>query len=420
MKPIPTPAPVAALLAAAQGAVFATSQHIAKQFEKTHNHVIRDIEAHLTGNVVAPPGFFTRSSYVDSGGRTCPCYDLSKDGFILLAFGYTGSRAMGQQLDYIARFNAMTDELAALVPPIFKSERYCMPATNLPALKPEVFIRDGNVFATSLNVAAQFDREHRNVLRDIDVLVATAKSEENSQESEMLSGEQLVPAGFFVPSSYTVEGGQTYRSYELSKNGFNLLAMGFKGRKALAYKISYISAFDAMETLLRAQQEAALTLAAKPAAKPRVKGSTAAATARAPSSAQLREARLTAEWGLRQLPHLSDASRQMAIASVLDMIDVHLPAPVLDSNLYDCNAVCKLLDMSSYHLPRDPIYKRLKQAPYGQWVGSKDGNGNDRPNWNWNELGVSMLIAAFSKPAEASGPKEPDDTDPRVVRFNQH
>lgn len=39
--------------------------------------------------------------------------------------------------------------------------------------------------------------------------------------------------------------------YIIDKDGFTLLAMGFTGKKALAFKIDYIKAFNRMEANLK-------------------------------------------------------------------------------------------------------------------------------------------------------------------------
>jgi phage antirepressor YoqD-like protein len=45
--------------------------------------------------------------------------------------------------------------------------------------------------------------------------------------------------------------GQTYRAFDMSRDGFALLAMGFTGAKALKFKIAYIEAFNTMEARLQ-------------------------------------------------------------------------------------------------------------------------------------------------------------------------
>lgn len=103
--------------------------------------------------------------------------------------------------------------------------------------QPVVFAKDGEAFATSRDVAAFFGKEHRNVLQSIDNLIA--------QEADLgLLNFQQTP---YVEEST----GQTYRMYEMDRDGFTLLAMGFTGAKALKWKLKYIEAFKAMEAELR-------------------------------------------------------------------------------------------------------------------------------------------------------------------------
>lgn len=114
--------------------------------------------------------------------------------------------------------------------------------------QPVVFARDGEVFASSRDVAAYFGKEHRNVLRDIDALIKTEPDLARRQfdaEGGMLSFEQ---AQYVDP-----QNGQTYRHYVMTRDGFTLLAMGFTGATALKFKIAYIAQFNAMEAELRAR-----------------------------------------------------------------------------------------------------------------------------------------------------------------------
>ena len=39
--------------------------------------------------------------------------------------------------------------------------------------------------------------------------------------------------------------------YEITRDGFTLLAMGFTGKKAMQFKIKYIAAFNEMEAKLK-------------------------------------------------------------------------------------------------------------------------------------------------------------------------
>lgn len=105
---------------------------------------------------------------------------------------------------------------------------------------PIVFARDGEVFANSRDVAVFFGKEHRGVLRDIDNLIAS---------------EPELGLHNFVHGSYKLQstGDQLHRCFDLNRDGFTLLAMGFTGSRALKWKLRYIAAFNAMEAELRSQ-----------------------------------------------------------------------------------------------------------------------------------------------------------------------
>ncbi|EDX5007318.1 Rha family transcriptional regulator, partial [Salmonella enterica subsp. houtenae] len=57
----------------------------------------------------------------------------------------------------------------------------------------------------------------------------------------------------FQPSEYTDSTGRKLPMYQITKNGFVFLVMGFTGKKAAAFKEAYIAEFDRMENELRQQ-----------------------------------------------------------------------------------------------------------------------------------------------------------------------
>lgn len=98
---------------------------VAEKFGKTHEHVVRDIDNLLekvqdvdnqcNPNLDAPQTMF-ELYYEDvpqpnGGFKRAKRYVMNRDGFTLLAMGFTGKRAMKFKLDYIAAFNAMESEL---------------------------------------------------------------------------------------------------------------------------------------------------------------------------------------------------------------------------------------------------------------------------------------------------------------------
>lgn len=98
-----------------------------------------------------------------------------------------------------------------------------------------VYIHNDAAVCDSLQVAEKFEKEHKNVLRDIDILTA-----QNRAVKEM-----------FKVSTYKASNGQTYRKYYMNRDGFSLLTMGFTGPKALEWKLQYINAFNRMESIIR-------------------------------------------------------------------------------------------------------------------------------------------------------------------------
>jgi len=116
---------------------------------------------------------------------------------------------------------------------------------------PIVFIKGGEVFANSRDVASYFDKEHRSVLKSIDDLIA--------QDGD-LGLHNFVQTPYVEP-----QNGQTYRSFDMDREGFELLAMGFTGTKALKWKRSYIRAFKTMEDELRSRPIDPMTVLRDPA-----------------------------------------------------------------------------------------------------------------------------------------------------------
>lgn len=88
-----------------------SSRKIAEVFNKRHDHILRDINKITEPNSGVSEKFnrnnFVLISYKDSTGRKLPEYLLSKDGFTILAMGFTGKKAMKFKEEYINRFNQM-------------------------------------------------------------------------------------------------------------------------------------------------------------------------------------------------------------------------------------------------------------------------------------------------------------------------
>jgi len=94
------------------GHPMASSIDVAKTFGKLHKNVIRDIE-----RLEVPRNWaglnFEPGSYADAQGQMRPMVNMTRDGFTILAMGFTGSKAMRFKIAYIEAFNAMEAELMA-------------------------------------------------------------------------------------------------------------------------------------------------------------------------------------------------------------------------------------------------------------------------------------------------------------------
>lgn len=99
-----------------EGQITTTSTQVAAHFNKRHADVIRAIKRMeipvdyrernfaLTFNEVAGPNGATRKD---------PAYRITRDGFTLLAMGFTGKEAMQWKVAYLTAFNKMEQELLA-------------------------------------------------------------------------------------------------------------------------------------------------------------------------------------------------------------------------------------------------------------------------------------------------------------------
>lgn len=83
-----------------------TSLDIAETFEKEHKRVLQDIRE-LECSEDFRRHNFVQSSYVNCQNKKQPMYYVTRDGFTLLAMGYTGEKAMKFKEGYIRQFNAM-------------------------------------------------------------------------------------------------------------------------------------------------------------------------------------------------------------------------------------------------------------------------------------------------------------------------
>lgn len=87
-----------------------TSLDVAETFEKEHRRVLQDIRD-LKCSEEFRVHNFVQSNYINEQGHKQTMFYLTRDGFTLLAMGYTGEKAMKFKEAYIKQFNTMEKAL---------------------------------------------------------------------------------------------------------------------------------------------------------------------------------------------------------------------------------------------------------------------------------------------------------------------
>ncbi|EPE4932604.1 Rha family transcriptional regulator, partial [Escherichia coli] len=109
---------------------------------------------------------------------------------------------------------------------------------TIPTLtQPEIAIVDGQAVTSSLAVANFFSKRHDDVLKKIRTLECSASF--TARNFSVIS-----------VSDYTDCTGRKLPCYQITRDGFAFLAMGFTGKRAAQFKEAYINAFNQMEKQL--------------------------------------------------------------------------------------------------------------------------------------------------------------------------
>lgn len=90
--------------------VVVSSRMVAERFGKEHKTVLRNIYELTSAQNCA--NLFQEVNLTDSYGRPQPAFLMTRDGFTLLAMGFTGSDALEWKLKYIKAFNDMEAALS--------------------------------------------------------------------------------------------------------------------------------------------------------------------------------------------------------------------------------------------------------------------------------------------------------------------
>lgn len=104
-----------------------------------------------------------------------------------------------------------------------------------------VIMKDKQAVTTSLQVAENFEKQHKHVIEAIE---GKMKSAENSAHYKTM----------FAEGVYKDSRNREQKLYYMNRDGFTFIAMGFTGAKADNFKLAYINAFNEMENYIEQRQ----------------------------------------------------------------------------------------------------------------------------------------------------------------------
>ena len=101
-----------------------TSLQVAESFDKKHRHVLTAIDELKEGVAENWADLFWEDTYVHPQNKqSYRIIYMNRDGFSLLAMGFTGKKALSFKLQYIDAFNKMEKELKDQLPSIPATKR---------------------------------------------------------------------------------------------------------------------------------------------------------------------------------------------------------------------------------------------------------------------------------------------------------
>ena len=107
-----------ALVEVQNGQIVVSSKQVAEHFGKEHKHVLESIREILAVEKSATK-FFVESTFKNRG-KEYPMLLMNRDGFTLLAMGFTGKKALEWKLKYIQAFNIMEEQIKTLLAPSYQ------------------------------------------------------------------------------------------------------------------------------------------------------------------------------------------------------------------------------------------------------------------------------------------------------------
>lgn len=227
-------------LTAEDGTQYVSSRSVAEWTEKRHSDLIRDIEnyiSYLKADEAGPKAetYFVEGTYQIENGRSYKMYWCSSKGCEMIANKMTGKKGVLFTLNSVERLNRIDQEgsfkMDDIFGDIFQTSDNFGNVLNLVEV-------DGVPYTTSRMMALKFNKDHSNVLKELDRI--------NNGVSEI----SLTP--LYIESTYIHEQNkQEYREILVSKKGCLLYMFNIQGYQA--EKVLFIESFERMEQALKAE-----------------------------------------------------------------------------------------------------------------------------------------------------------------------
>lgn len=96
------------------GEAVVSSRDVAEKFGKQHKHVLENVDNLAAENPATKNMFF--EMYREYRGQSFRYFLMNRDGFTLLAMGFTGKEALKWKMKYINAFNEMEKKLSNQLP----------------------------------------------------------------------------------------------------------------------------------------------------------------------------------------------------------------------------------------------------------------------------------------------------------------
>ena len=145
-----------------------TSLKVAEIFGKSHAHVLRDIQKLECSEDFRQSNFGLSSveqKMPNGGVKNIPAYNITKNGFAFLAFGFTGAKAAQFKEAYITAFDSMEKQL------------YRLNHQAIPKTPQDIFLKNHKVACLTLNTKQQrLDYANATTLAEtgVDILAQAA------------------------------------------------------------------------------------------------------------------------------------------------------------------------------------------------------------------------------------------------------